>query len=309
MRTKRAASLAALLTISNLAHAIDEWEYKLDFSYGSRSDDVNAEFNGALNDHTLAGSSALRASNLRIHEARIGYRFIGDEKWYVKGFYAEGWANSGATSLVSQDPHINNSNWSELNHDSTRASTSDFSIAIGRQFRPSNTLAFTPLLGYSNFEQSLELSVPRQTVCNAMAPQACILNNGQVSSDQGRWTTTWSGPWVGIDSRTVIGDLTLIAELQYHLHNFDGQLGWSGTQNLSQLGGFTQTGSGDGSSISLGASYWTGAGHINLSYESTQMRTTPGTQLRSVSGNTTSQVLSEVKWSSQVVRLGYTLRF
>ena len=91
------------LMLSTQVQAIDNWEYKLDLDYGMRSDQLNWNIAG-----TLAGTgpnviSELKWSNVGFHQTNLGFRFIGDDTWYLKGYTSQAWGYSG----TSQDSDYN----------------------------------------------------------------------------------------------------------------------------------------------------------------------------------------------------------
>lgn len=302
------------MAIATPAQAIDKWDYKLDLEYGLRTDNLDWNIAG-----TLAGTgpnviSELKWSNVGFHEARLGFRFIGDDRWYVKGYTAKGWGYNGK----AQDSDYNGDNrtqeFSRSISDSNRSSAEDFSIAIGQQIRIDNSIGITPLVGFSNHRQTFSLTNGNQTVCDASGtPYSCSTGLGPIAGLNSTYKTHWRGPWLGVDLRFVSAKRwTTFAEIEYHYSYFDAESKWNLRTDLNQPRSQAQSARGQGIHLGVGASYAlsTPNSFFNVALKQSQYTTRNGTHNFYYTNNTiASQRLNEVNWRSTAITVGITSQY
>ena len=296
-------TLASVL-ISTQVEAIEKWEYKLDLDYGIRSDQLNWNIAG-----NLAGTGPnvipeLAWNNVGFHQARLGFRFIGDDTWYLKGYTSQSWGFTG----TNQDSEYNGDNrsleFSRSVAGSDRSSAEDFSIAIGQQIRIDNRIGITPLVGFSSHRQQLTMTNGNQTVCDASGtPSSC--GNGLDST----FTTHWRGPWLGLDLRFATAKRwTTYAELEYHYSYYDAEAN-SNSPSKSQ----GQSALGKGTLIGLGMSYAlpTPNSFLNIGLKQSQYSTRAGVHnVYSTDGTVfSSHRLNGVNWYSSSITVGITSQY
>tara|TARA_B110000967_G_scaffold206631_1_gene253814 strand:- start:272 stop:1273 length:1002 start_codon:yes stop_codon:yes gene_type:complete len=296
------------------AQAIDQWQYKLDLEYGLRLDQLN--WNSAGN---LAGTdpniiSELKWNDIGFHEARLGFRFIGDDTWYVKGYFSESWGYKG----TAQDSDYNGNNrsleFSRSIADSDRSSAEGFSIAIGQQIRIDNNIGITPLVGFSSHRQTLNLTNGNQTVCNASgAPYHCTNGLGPIVGLNSTYKSHWRGPWLGLDLRWAAAKRwTSYAELEYHYSYFDAELNWNLRTDLQHPKSQAQRARGQGTHLGIGMSYAlsTPNSFFNVGLKQTKYATRPGVHNFYYANNSiSSQRLNEVNWRSNTLTFGITSQY
>ena len=293
------------VVVSAPAVAVEPWQYKLDFGYGTRTDNLNLAIDGLLTAPLAGETTKLTKQDVDIHELRLGYRFVGDHGWYVKGYYDQGWVYSGQAQHTSASNASPSDLWSRLDHGSARGSTRDSSFAIGHQWRWQEQVAITPLVGYSRHAQHLRLPNANQTICQEAGSQVCILNQGESVDDIGYWQSQFSGPWIGLDARLNSGNITFLVEWEQHLAHYNASLDWQGNQELSNINPITQSGDGSGERFGIGISYWLSDSYLNLHYNTMHMKIKNGQH--SISNQ--AQNIVEGNWRSQVFSISYTSLF
>lgn len=306
------ALLGALLPTQ--AYAIDKWDYKLDLDYGARTDQLNWNIAG-----TLAGTnpnviSELQWSDVGFHEARLGFRFIGDNIWYLKGYAAKAWGFKGSV----QDSDYNGDNrsleFSRSNSSAKRSSAQDFSIALGQQFRIDNLFGITPLVGFSNHRQTFTMTNGNQTLCDPNGiPYDCNGGLGLIEGLNSTFDTHWRGPWFGLDLRWAAAKgFTTYAELEYHYSHYDAQGNWNLRPDLKHPKSYGQTASGRGKHLGLGLSYALAKPNsfFNIGFKQVEYATQAGEQTFYFADDTVaSQRLNGVNWHSRSVTVGFTSQF
>ena len=300
--------------VSAPAWAIDEWKYKLDLEYGLRTDQLNWNIAG-----NLAGTgpniiSELTWNNVGFHEAKLGFRFIGDDTWYIKGYTSNGWGYKGS----NQDSDYNGDNrtqeYSRSASDSDRSTAEDFSIALGQQIRIDNRIGITPLVGFSSHRQTFGMTTGEQTVCDSSGtPNSCNNGLGPFAGLNSTFTTHWRGPWLGLDLRYASAyRWTTYAEWEYHYSYYDAQANWNLRTDLQHPVSQRQTASGTGTHLGLGVSYAlaTPNSFLNLGLKQTQYSTRAGVHnFYRTNGTVASQRLNGVNWSSRSVTIGITSQY
>lgn len=300
--------------VSVPAQAIDEWKYKLDLDYGLRTDQLNWNIAG-----TLAGTgpnviSELAWSNVGFHEAKLGFRFIGDDTWYIKGYTSQSWGYKGS----NQDSDYNGDNrtleYSRSTSDSDRGTAEDFSIALGQQIRIDNRIGITPLVGFSSHRQNFGITNGTQTLCDSSgSPNSCGNGLGPIAGLNSTFTTHWRGPWLGLDLRFASAHRwTTYAELEYHYSYYDAQADWNLRTDLQHPVSQSQTARGNGTHLGLGVSYAlaTPNSFLNLGIKQTQYSTRAGVHnFHLTNGTVASQRLNGVNWRSRSVTIGITSQY
>ena len=305
----RGLGLVAIMGVllSTQAQAIDKWEYKLDLDYGIRSDQLSWNIAGNLAGTGPNVISELSWNNVGFHEARLGFRFIGDDTWYLKGYTSQAWGFTG----TNQDSDYNGDNrsleYSRSVADSNRSSAEDFSIAIGQQIRIDNRIGITPLVGFSSHRQKFTMTNGKQTVCNASGtPNSCNNGLGPIAGLNTTFSTHWRGPWLGVDLRMAAAKRwTTYAELEYHYSYYDAEA------NLKHPKNQRQTARGEGTHIGLGMSYALSTPHsfFNVGFKQIQYFTRAGVHNSFADGTVTSQRLNGVNWQSSTLTVGITSQY
>jgi hypothetical protein len=302
------------LTAPGLVHAIDKWEYKLDLEYGLRVDQFDWNIAG-----TLAGTgpnviSELKWSDVGFHETRLGFRFIGDQTWYLKGYTTKGWGFQGA----NQDSDYNGDNrsleYSRSTADSDRSSAEDFSIAIGQQIRLANRFGITPLVGFSSHRQHFTMTNGTQTLCDAGGtPNSCNTGLGPIAGLNSSFTTHWRGPWLGLDLRFAAANRwTTYAELEYHYSYYDAKANWNLRSDLQHPKSQGQSARGQGVHLGLGMSYalLTPNSFLNIGITQKKYSTSAGVHNFYLdNGTVSSQRLNGVNWHSSSATIGITSQY
>ncbi|MBT4997050.1 MAG: hypothetical protein HOM92_00400 [Oceanospirillaceae bacterium] len=301
------------LMLSTQVQAIDNWEYKLDLDYGMRSDQLNWNIAG-----TLAGTgpnviSELKWSNVGFHQTNLGFRFIGDDTWYLKGYTSQAWGYSG----TSQDSDYNGDNrtleYSRSTADSDRSSAEDFSIALGQQIRIDNRFGITPLVGYSSHRQNFTMTNGQQTVCASGSPNSCSSGVGPIAGLNSSFKTHWRGPWLGLDFRAATAKRwTTYAEFEYHYSYYDAEANWNLRSDLKHPVSQAQTARGRGTHMGVGLSYalTTPNSFFNVGFKQSRYSTRAGTHnFYLANGTVASQRLNNVDWTSSMITIGITSQY
>ena len=285
------------MLLPSQVQAIDEWKYKLDLDYNLRFDQLSWNIAGNLAGTGPNVISDLSWNNVGFHEARLGFRFIGDDTWYLKGYTSKAWGFTG----TNQDSDYNGDNrsleYSRSVADSDRSSAEDFSIAIGQQIRIDNRIGITPLVGFSSHRQTFTMTNGNQTVCDS-----CSRGLGPYAGLNSTFNTHWRGPWLGLDLRLAAAKRwTTYAELEYHYSYYDAQ---ADSQD--------QTARGKGTHIGLGMSYalLVPNSFFNVGVKQNQYSTRAGVHnFYLANGTVSSQRLNAVNWRSNTITVGITSQY
>jgi hypothetical protein len=310
MRPFFVVNLLTILLLSPTALAEDLWQYKVDLGLGLRGDTLQYQHDGLLTGALAGNGSGMKITPSSIYQIELGYRFISDNLWYVKGYFHQGSAYLGDMQQTSYHQTTPDAPWAKYESTQVTGSTNDRSFAIGRQWRWQQKYAITPLFGYSTHHQNWATNGGQQTVCTATGQQSCLLNAGVMSSEKANWQSQWSGPWLGVDMRYNYNNWTWNLEVESHLVHYDASLSWQGTQTLAGINSINQSGSGRGTRLGLGASYWVGDGFVNINLNQSNFSVANGVvQTTPLLGATVSQSMNSLLWKNQVVSLSYTGRF
>ena len=207
-------SLLLSVFMMQSAHAIDNWEYHLDLDAGLREDSADWNIAGNLAGTTPNVISELTWTNIRSRELRAGYRFIGDKKWFWKGYFSKGWVYDGENQDSDYDGDNRTLEFSRSNNSADEGSVLDYSISFGAQFRfLKDAFRVTPLVGYSLHEQHFTMQEAQQTVATAGRTPAL----GGFAGLDSTYNTEWSGPWAGLDLRVYNKKgSSIFAEAEYY---------------------------------------------------------------------------------------------
>jgi hypothetical protein len=296
------------LMLSTQVQAIDNWEYKLDLDYGMRSDQINWNIAG-----TLAGTgpnviSELKWSNVGFHQTNLGFRFIGDDRWYVKGYTSNSWGFTGSNQDSDYNDDNRTSEYSRSTADSDRSSAEDFSIALGQQIRIDNRFGITPLVGYSSHRQNFTMTNGQQTVCDP-----CVRGLGPIPGLNSSFKTHWRGPWLGLDLRMATAKRwTTYAEFEYHYSYYDAEANWNLRSDLRHPVSMDQSARGRGTHMGVGLSYAlsTPNSFFNVGFKQSQYSTHAGTHnFYDVDGPVLSKRLNNVDWTSSMITIGITSQY
>ena len=302
------------ILLPSQVQAIDEWKYKLDLDYSLRFDQLSWNIAGNLAGTGPNVDSELSWNNVGFHEARLGFRFIGDDTWYLKGYTSKAWGFTG----TNQDSDYNGDNrsleYSRSVADSGRSSAEDFSIAIGQQIRIDNRIGITPLVGFSSHRQTFTMTNGNQTVCDSSGtPNNCSNGLGPISGLNSTFNTHWRGPWLGLDLRLAAAKRwTTYAELEYHYSYYDAQADWNLRSDLKHPKSQGQTARGRGTHIGLGMSYalLVPNSFFNVGVKQSQYATRAGVHnFYLANGTVSSQRLNGVNWRSNTITVGITSQY
>jgi len=312
--TTAICSLCLFLAWPNTAMAIDNWEYKLDLEYGLRSDQLDWNIAGNLAGTGPNVISELTWSNVGFHEARLGFRFIGDQTWYLKGYTTQAWGFKGTNQDSDYNEDNRSSEYSRSSASSDRSNAEDFSIAIGQQIRIDNRIGITPLVGFSSHRQHFTMTNGSQTLCDSSGtPHNCSNGLGPIAGLNSSFTTHWRGPWLGVDLRFASANRwTTYAELEYHYSYYDAQAKWNLRSDLKQPKSQGQSARGTGTHIGLGLSYalTTPNSFLNFGLSQKQYSTNAGVHnFYLANGTVSSQRLNSVNWRSSSVTIGITSQY
>ena len=311
----RILSLTTLIgmLVSTQVQAIDKWKYKLDLDYGIRYDQLSWDIAGNLAGTGPNVISDLKWSNVGFHQTSLGFRFIGDDTWYLKGYTSQAWGYSGS----NQDSDYNGDNrtleFSRSTADADRSSAEDFSFAIGQQIRIDNRFGITPLVGYSSHRQNFTMTNGRQTVCASGSPNSCSSGVGPIAGLNSSFKTHWRGPWLGLDFRAATAKRwTTYAEFEYHYSYYDAEANWNLRSDLQHPKSQGQTARGKGTHIGLGMSYAlsTPNSFFNVGLKQNQYSTRAGIHnFYLANGTVASQRLNGVNWRSSTITVGITSQY
>ena len=307
------AVLTSLL-VSPAAQAIERWEYKLDLDYGMRVDQLNWNIAGSLSGSGPNVISELRWHNVSFHQASLGYRFIGDDRWYIKGYTSKAWGFSGSFEDSDYNGDNRSLEFSRSSGDSNRSSAEDFSLAIGQQIRIDNRIGITPLVGFSSHRQNFTMANGNQTICDASgSPNSCNVGLGPFSGLNSTFTTHWRGPWLGLDIRVAAAKRwTTYAELEYHYSYYDAQANWNLRNDLDHPISHSQNAIGQGTHLGLGLSYamLTPDTFFNVGFKQSRNSTQAGTHyFHNADDTISSQRLNNVNWNSSMITIGITSQY
>lgn len=215
-----------------------------------------------------------------------------------------GFVNSGE----NQDSDYNGDNrtleFSRSNNESSGGYALSGKVAVGYQFDlgheinyPSYTfLTLTPLIGYGWHTQEYEMTDGVQT----------IPAFGAFSGLNSTYTSTWSGPFLGLEAGIEGRKHMLTLRGEYHLLDFVGEGVWNLRGDFAQDPSFRDEAEGTGIELNLGYSY-----AIDTRYEFTidlshaQREATDGNSETFFSnGNVTEIKFNEVNDSTQSLRVG-----
>ena len=285
--------------LSNPVQAIDKWDYKLDLDYGMRYDQLSWNIAGNLAGTGPNVISELKWSNVGFHQTRLGFRFIGDDRWYVKGYTSNGWGFTGSNQDSDYNDDNRTSEFSRSTADADRSSAEDFSIALGQQIRIDERIGITPLVGFSNHRQHFTMTNGQQTVCDP-----CSNGLGPIPGLNSSFKTHWRGPWLGLDLRMATAKRwTTYAELEYHYSYYDAK-----ASDFSM----EQSARGRGTHMGLGLSYAlsTPNSFFNIGFKQSRYATRAGTHnFYLANGTVASQRLNNVDWSSSMITIGITSQY
>jgi hypothetical protein len=303
-------ALAATL-LSTQVQAIDKWDYKLDLDYGMRYDQLSWNIAGNLAGTGPNVISELQWNDVGFHQTRLGFRFIGDDRWYVKGYTSNSWGFTGSNQDSDYNSDNRTSEYSRSTADADRSSAEDFSIAIGQQIRIDERIGITPLVGFSSHKQNFTMTNGNQTVCDASgSPTSCNNGLGPIAGLNSTFNTHWRGPWLGLDLRMATAKRwTTYAELEYHYSYYDAQANWNLRSDLLSQ---AQTARGQGTHMGLGVSYAlsTPNSFFNVGLKQSRYATRAGTHnFYLANGTVASQRLNGVDWSSNMITIGITSQY
>jgi hypothetical protein len=302
------------LTAPNHVHAIDRWEYKLDLEYGLRTDQLDWNIAGDLAGTNPNIASELKWNNVGFHEARLGFRFIGDQTWYVKGYTSTGWGFQGTNQDSDYNSDDRSLEFSRSTSSSNRSAAEDFSIAVGRQIRVDNRFGITPLVGFSSHHQNFTITSGTQVLCDASGtPNSCNGGLGPIAGLNSSFATHWRGPWLGLDLRLATSPRwTTYAEAEYHYSYYNGQASWNLREDLQQPISQRQSANGKGTHLGLGVSYALLAPNsfFNIGLSQKTYTTLPGVHnFYLANGTVSSQRLNAANWRSSSVAFGFTSQY
>ena len=304
-----ALSLAIVgVLLPSQAQAIDEWKYKLDLDYNLRFDQLSWNIAGNLAGTGPNVISELSWNNVGFHEARLGFRFIGDDTRYLKGYTSKAWGFTGTNQDSDYNRDNRSSEYSRSVADSDRSSAEDFSIAIGQQIRIDNRIGITPLVGFSSHRQTFTMTNGNQTVCDS-----CSRGLGPYAGLNSTFNTHWRGPWLGLDLRLAAAKRwTTYAELEYHYSYYDAQADRNLHSDLKHPKSQDQTARGKGTHIGLGMSYalLVPNSFFNVGVKQSQYSTRAGVHNSYLAnGTVSSQRLNAVNWRSNTITVGITSQY
>ena len=295
--------------LSNPVQAIDNWDYKLDLDYGMRYDQLSWNIAGNLAGTGPNVISELKWSNVGFHQTRLGFRFIGDDRWYVKGYTSNGWGFTGSNQDSDYNDDNRTSEFSRSTADADRSSAEDFSIAIGQQIRIGERIGITPLVGFSNHRQIFTMTNGKQTVCD----DPCNIGLGPFPGLNSSFQTHWRGPWLGLDLRMATANRwTTYAELEYHYSYYDAKANWNLRSDFKHPVSMEQSARGRGTHLGLGLSYAlsTPNSFFNIGIKQSHYSTHAGTHnFYYANGTVASQRLNNVDWSSSMFTIGITSQY
>lgn len=242
---------------SNSTFAEDTWDYKFSLGYGTSAE----EGSWLLDPVTLSGATTAsevhKVTKISSQIARLGYRLISKNHWYIKGHYQLGypWRGQYKQSLYNADSsNAFQSYASSMNQGQQK----DWSFAIGRQFRASDRLGITPLIGYGRKASFHKLSQGAYYPCDTAdaEPQTCNTAPEALAHLNSYIQNHWSGLWYGLDMRwSPIQKWTMIAEWELQRANYNGDLKWGFKPELEQPVSQTLSATTIGRRYGLGLSY------------------------------------------------------
>lgn len=304
-----------MLSQSNTVLAIDQWQYKIDLEFGLRQDHMAWDVAG-----NLRGTNPNQAHTYQVKQddtplIHLGYRFIGDQRWYIKGHAA--WAQAFSGSFQQSDYNGNNQQgeYGRLNSRADIGSAAERSIAFGYQVRRSEQqLGITPLVGYAWHRQAYQLTDAERIICdNSAAPLACNGQVGPMADFDSSVSSRWRGPWLGLDLRWApMERWTMILEWQHHTVHVDNRVQWNLRTDLAQPISQTHNGTAKGEHWGLGFSYALARPNtfVSLNLRQRQFATQAITEVSSLaSGERQSRKSNGLNWRSSQVTLAFTTHF
>lgn len=190
--------------------------------------------------------------------------------------------------------------------------TIDASAYIGYEFPvqlfEDKRTFFTPLLGYSYYEQNIQFEDAVQVI-SGTAFGITLPPPGPFSGLDSEYKTNWYGPWLGFEFKYESSNWALITDYSHHWADFDAQGRWNLRGDLAQPISFIQETEGEGDRASLMLiREWQNDWHAYLNLGMERWKTEPGHQNSisftgaNIGGN--GFRLNKVKWDSWWVGIG-----
>ena len=276
------------------------FEYSLGAGY--RRDNLNWSIaNGGIN---VASEVSFRKTV--IAQMRAAGKFNLENGWLVRGIYTTGAVRSGHNQDSDYAGSDRTREYSRSDN-RTGGAVRDLSIGLGRKMRffdleSGGALHVAPLAGLSIHQQSLTMYDGSQTV-----PAG-----GAISGLNNSYDTQWKGPWLGVDALLgLIGNLSLTSTVEYHWAEYLAEADWNLRSDLAHPISFRHVANGNGTLLSVGASYRFSRNLLmNTSFERQRWKTYSGYDETHFSyGATNYYTLNPINWDSTAFFLAAVYQF
>jgi len=281
---------------------------ELSVSVSQRSDNLNWNIAGS----TVNVLSELKWENMSITQFQVAgdIHLNNDSQVSVKLGY--GVVDSG----TNQDSdYKGNNRTQEFSRSNSNAGgyVLDGSIGVGKKlhlFGLSNgeSLYLTPLVGLSIHKQNLTMTDGVQVISTAPSTVPLGPFPGLASS----YDAQWMGPWLGAKAQFESErGWSLMANVEFHLLDFSASANWNLRADLDHPVSFKHSATGNGTIMSLGASYpinkkW----RMDLILERQDWSTQAGNdQVYLADGTVGNTRLNAVNWDSTAYYFGITRKY
>lgn len=276
------------------------FEYSL--SAGYRKDNLS----WSIADGGVNVSSEVSWKKTVIAQLRAAGKVNLGRGWLIRGIYTTGAVKSGN----NQDSDYGGSNRTQeysRSDNKTGGAVRDISIGLGKNFRlfdldSGGALYVAPLAGLSIHQQSLTMYDGNQT----------IPASGAIFELNNSYNTQWKGSWLGMDALLGLGgNISLNSTVEYYWVDYTADANWNLRSDLAHPVSFSHVAKGNGTLMSVGASYRFSRNFLmNASYERQLWKTYAGYDQTNFSyGATSYYTLNPVSWDSRAFSLKAVYQF
>jgi len=254
--------------------------------------------------------SELTWSDVEISQVQAGGNITLGDKFIIEGMTAVGDVFSGDNQDSDYLGNNRTSEFSRSNNHASDGETEDFSGALGYKVALENETNFlnvenlwaTFLAGYSYHKQRWVITEGFQT----------IPANGPFANLNSRYTSTWEGPWAGIEFSGKQKQLSGSLRFEYHRPQYYGEGNWNLRSDFEHPVSFEHlVNNGQGLVFSVDGNY-----HIrdnwlfNINANFQDWKVEEGLDRTFFSDGTTSDTLfRESNWESYALMLGSVFQF
>lgn len=284
--------------------------WQVTFNTGYRQDNLNWTIAGDINGSNPNILSELTWTDLDIFQMEIGLEAKFWRNFKLGGTLAYGFIFGGQNQDSDYLGDNRTLEFSRSNNSADGGNTRDISVAFGYEFLfGSGAFGFTPLFGYSNHVQNLNITDGVQTI-----PPL-----GPFPGLDSSYDAEWAGPWAGLDLTFRIltkgqkaPDHEFKLGSEYHFNaDYSAEADWNLRTDFQHPISFEHEA--DGSGLILEGSYkiiWLGGWSLDFNGKYQEWQTDPGIDTVFFSDGTVAVTrLNEVNWDSYSLMIGFTFRW